>query len=245
MTPCPECRFDASAYTLDDVAATLRTVPDWWTLLTHDRDTTGVAALARRTSELVRALPVDADADQRRALCHDLLHDLHLAGRGLHADGHGVASHGGVVEQINVSGGGVPKTPITSASVGYRGVDGDRQRTRRHHGRVWQALCLFPSEAIDRLRADGHPIAAGSVGENLTVRGIDWPALRPNTVVRIGTVVAELTMPAIPCKHNARWFTDGDFSRLEHSQHPADTRWYAAVLVDGEIRPGDAVVVEP
>ena len=79
MTPCPECRFDASAYTLDDVAATLRTVPDWWTLLTHDRDTTGVAALARRASELVRALPTDADADQRRALCHDLLHDLHLA----------------------------------------------------------------------------------------------------------------------------------------------------------------------
>jgi MOSC domain-containing protein YiiM len=64
--------------------------------------------------------------------------------------------------------------------------------------------------------------------------------------MRIGTALEiELTLPALPCKKNAQWFHDGNFMRMHHVQHPGETRWYARVITDGEIRTGDRVVVEP
>ena len=181
-----------------------------------------------------------------RHACHDALHHLQDVGRGLHALGAGAQHHRGSVAQIHQGNGGVPKFPVASAIVGYRGIKGDTQRSRVHHGRVWQALCLYSGEAISRLRSEGHSIAAGSAGENLTITGIDWAVLRPNTRMLIGDhLLVELTMPALPCKKNAQWFADGNFMRMHHVEHPQETRWYARVLHDGEVRANDAVVIEP
>ncbi len=179
-----------------------------------------------------------------RHTVHDALHHLQDVGRGLHALGVGTPSQQGSVACINVSDGGVPKQHIDAVDVGYRGLVGDRQRSRKHHGRVWQALCLYSTDAIATLRAEGHPIEAGSAGENFTISGIDWATLRPGTRVRIGSALAELSLPALPCSHNARWFTDGDYERMHHDRNWALTRWYAGVLEDGHVRTGDAVVVE-
>ncbi len=176
---------------------------------------------------------------------HDALHHLQDVGRGLHALGAGTPSHTGSVAQINVSDGGVPKRTVDTVAVGYRGLEHDRQRSRRFHGRVWQALCLYSSEAIACLRAEGHPISAGSAGENFTLEGVDWAALRPGTRLRIGSVLAELSVPALPCGHNARWFTDGDFDRMHHERDYSATRWYARVMEDGVVHTGDPVLVEP
>ena len=55
----------------------------------------------------------------------------------------------------------MPKQAVDSAEVGLGGHDGDRQRTRKHHGRPWQALCLWSSEVIADLAAEGHPIGPG------------------------------------------------------------------------------------
>ena len=180
-----------------------------------------------------------------RHCLHDALHHLQDVGRGLHALGAGPPSQRGLVAQINVSDGGVPKRPVDQVAVGYRGLEHDRQRSRRHHGRVWQALCLYSTEAIERLQAEGHPITAGAAGENFTIRDIDWSTLRPGTRVRIGEVLAELTVPALPCGHNARWFTDGDYDRMHHARDSTLTRWYASVLEDGTVHRGDDVVLEP
>lgn len=89
------------------------------------------------------------------------------------------AAGAGRVHQINVSPGGVPKLPVPEAEVMLQGLAGDRQRNRRIHGGPRRALCLYSLEVIDLLRAEGHPIAPGTAGENITISGVDWSDLRP------------------------------------------------------------------
>jgi len=150
----------------------------------------------------------------------------------------------GTVAQLNASDGGVPKSAADQVEVDFRGVVGDRQATRKHHGRPWQALCLWSTDIIDELRADGHPIFAGAAGENITISGIEWSTIVMGARLRIGSVLAQISAPAVPCAKNARWFSDRDFSRIHHSNGPI-SRLYATVIEPGTIATGDAVVVEP
>lgn len=156
-----------------------------------------------------------------------------------------VASHSGTVAQISSSTGGVPKSAIDTATVGWRGIDGDVQNTRRHHGRPWQALCLWSADVIDWFASGGHPVAAGGVGENLTLRGIEWATLRAGTVLDIGEVRCQITSPAVPCSKIAANFTDRKISLVDHDINPGSSRWYAAVVRPGAITSGDAVTVSP
>jgi MOSC domain-containing protein YiiM len=150
--------------------------------------------------------------------------------------------HGSLV-QINVYDGGVPKHSVDQASIGRRGIDGDTQNARKHHGRPWQALCLWSRDVITALQAEGHPITAGSAGENLTLEGIDWSTLRAGSILEIGEVRCQLSAPAIPCAKNNRWFADGDSTRILHDRHPGWGRWYASVIITGTVAPNDPVTV--
>lgn len=82
----------------------------------------------------------------------------------------------GSVHAVNVSSGGVPKRRVLSAVVGREGLEGDRQADRRHHGGPERAVTLFSLDLIRALQAEGHPIAPGSIGENLTLEGVRWVA---------------------------------------------------------------------
>jgi MOSC domain-containing protein YiiM len=149
------------------------------------------------------------------------------------------------LHQISVSEGGVPKLPVPEARITVDGLAGDRQRNREVHGGVDQAVCLFSLEVIEALQAEGHAIKPGSSGENLTVAGLDWAQLTPGDRLRIGdAVVLEIVKYTAPCKYNAQWFTDGDFSRISQKKHPGWSRLYARVLAEGVVRPGDAVTLE-
>lgn len=149
----------------------------------------------------------------------------------------------GEVIQVNSSGGGLPKMPLPSAKVDVTGVTNDVQASRKHHGAPFQALCLFSAEVVDGFAAEGHPISYGSAGENLTLTGIDWSALRSGLEVAVGDVVARLTFPATPCAQNRPWFSDGDFRRLSHDLYPSQSRWYAMVVQGGTVTAGDAVSI--
>jgi MOSC domain-containing protein YiiM len=154
----------------------------------------------------------------------------------------------GHVTSVNTSGGGVPKQSIHRADIAIDGgLAGDRQAAPRHHGRPWQAVCLWSQEVIDGLAAEGHPIAAGNAGENLTVAGLDWATLRPGHLLAVGDgrkgALLEVTAYAIPCSKNARWFSDGDSARMSHEVRPGRSRLYAAVLRGGPVAEGDAVEV--
>jgi MOSC domain-containing protein YiiM len=150
----------------------------------------------------------------------------------------------GRVLQISVSDGGVPKLPVEVVDVGERGIITDRQADLRHHGSEWQALCLFAIEQIQELQDEGHPIAAGLAGENITTEGIDLPNLPRGTRLAVGkTLVIALTEFATPCTKNAQWFLDGDFNRMNDKLHPESSRIYASVLSGGELRTGDVLRV--
>jgi MOSC domain-containing protein YiiM len=181
-----------------------------------------------------------------RHAVHEILHHLHDVGRIRARLGHGVRTQTGSVAQLNTSAGGVPKHPVDEAEVTVAGMTGDRHNDRIHHGRGFQALCLYSKDVIETLNAEGHPIYPGAAGENITVEGIDWAALRPGTVMSIGDdVTIELSSYATPCAKNAAWFVDRDFRRMLHDTNPGWSRIYATVLGPGRIRTGDQVVVEP
>ena len=158
-----------------------------------------------------------------------------------------VAMRRASIVQVNVNpAGGVPKRPVASARLTAEGVVGDRQLDLEHHGGPRRAVSLFASERIAALAAEGHPIAPGTTGENLTIEGLDWGALAAGDRLRIGDVVRlEITSPAPPCSTIAASFTGGAFKRISEKLHPGWSRLYASVLVEGEVRPGDPVVVEP
>ncbi len=146
------------------------------------------------------------------------------------------------VHQINVSDGGVPKRPVLEARVTRQGIDGDRQRNLKVHGGPRRAVCLFSAELIERLQDEGHPIDAGSTGENLTVAGMDWDVMCPGVVLSVGPdVQLEVTGYTAPCSHNACWFLEGDYQRISHTHNPGWSRVYAKVLAEGIVRPGDEV----
>lgn len=147
----------------------------------------------------------------------------------------------GRLASINRSRGGVPKASVPECLVGESGLDGDRQHDQRYHGGPERAVTLFSADLIQALRSEGHPIEAGSIGENLTVGGIDWAAAVPGTRVAVGEVVLELTKYADPCEKISGAFRDGDFARVSHKRHPGWSRLCARVLREGVVRVGDAV----
>lgn len=150
----------------------------------------------------------------------------------------------GTVVALHRGAGGVPKQPVSAVDVDHRGVVGDRQATRRHHGSPWQALCIWSEEVVAAFAAGGHAIAPGLAGENITVAGLRWGDVRPGVRLAIGTVGCEVSSYAVPCRQNARWFADRNFDRLHHRHGPV-SRIYATVLQPGSIAVGDRVVVEP
>jgi MOSC domain-containing protein YiiM len=151
----------------------------------------------------------------------------------------------GTLASINSSSGGVPKQQVESGVIDAdAGLVGDRQGAPRHHGRPWQAISLWSAEVIDALVAEGHPIAPGRAGENLTLSGLPWADVRPGHRLAVGTEVQLLvTAYAIPCSKNSQWFSDGNEERMAQDAHPGESRLYAAVLVGGPVAVGDPVRV--
>jgi len=149
----------------------------------------------------------------------------------------------GRLESINVSRGGIPKTSVFEALITEHGVDGDLQDDLRYHGGPDRAVSIYSMDVIRALRKEGHPIEPGAAGENLTVSGLDWPALTPGRELRVGPVHLRITKYASPCENIRRSFVGEDFTRISQKLHPGWSRLYARVLTGGIVRPGDPVEV--
>ena len=144
------------------------------------------------------------------------------------------------VAQISVSAGGVPKRAVSAACVTARGIEGDVQRNRRLHGGPDRAVCLYSLDRIRSLQAAGHPITPGSIGENLTLEGMDWDAVVPGVRLRLGAeVVIQITDYTPPCSNIAGSFRDRDVARVSQRHHPGASRVYARVLHEGRLSSGD------
>jgi MOSC domain-containing protein YiiM len=148
----------------------------------------------------------------------------------------------GRIVQVSVSAGGVPKGAVPQARVTPLGVEGDGHRDREHHGGVDRAVCLYAMERIRQLAAEGHPIAPGSLGENVTVEGLEWPRVVPGTRLQLGDdVLLEVTRYTSPCLNIRGVFLNRDYARVSEKQYPGWSRVYARVLAPGVIRAGDPV----
>jgi MOSC domain-containing protein YiiM len=148
----------------------------------------------------------------------------------------------GRVEAINTSRGGVPKTPLFEALVTEHGLDGDRQRDLRFHGGPDRALVLYSLDVIRALQAEGHPIAIGSTGENLTISGLDWLSVVPGVELQIGDARLLITKYASPCENIGPSFIEGDFTRISERRYAGWSRVCARVLAGGIVRIGDPVI---
>jgi MOSC domain-containing protein YiiM len=265
---------DGLAYTHEDVLGTLRALGPWWRQLADRRPFAPIAAPAAEQLDALQYVlgetapageDVLADIERlgatasvafdrpRWSHAHEeaaarllgaSLGALHDASNALRSSGALPATARGTATGLFTSSGGVPKQTVESVTIDRSGVVGDRQRTRRHHGRPWQALCLWSSEVIDLLRAEGHPIHPGAAGENVSITGLEWSTVRSGVRLHIGTALVEASVFALPCKQNAQWFMNRRFDRMHHERGPV-SRVYAAVLEAGEVAVGDEVVLEP
>ena len=230
---CDDCGFDSSRWSADDLERTLAHTDD---LIDYVVEGAPAAVVAAVSTE-----PVAADDDpvvSTHALMHRL-HELATARRAAEV----FTPMTGRIESLQASGGGVPKPAIPVAEIGPSGVAGDVQGNRRHHGRPWQALCLYSSDLLGALRDEGHPIVPGGAGENLTISGVDWSRMRGGLTITIGDVVLRTSGPAAPCQKIGACFTDRHWNRIDHVEHPGWARWYASVIRGGTVTPGDAVTV--
>lgn len=152
----------------------------------------------------------------------------------------------GVLASINISNGGVPKGRVTGAQVSRLGLVKDTQNDKMHHGGPERAVCVYSLERIRALQAEGHPIDVGTVGENVTVEGIDWDRVVPGARLHLGqSVILEVASFTSPCKTIRESFIDGEFVRISQKLHPGWSRVYTRVLSEGEIRSGDPVELTP
>lgn len=150
----------------------------------------------------------------------------------------------GYLFQLNCSDGGVPKSPVAEAQVTELGLVGDRQAHLNIHGGPDRALCLYSLENIKQLQQEGHTIYPGSVGENLTISGLDWKKLAPGMQLSVGDqVLIEIVSYAGPCQTIKSSFTQGKFKRISQKVHPGESRLYARVLQTGRLVAGQAVRV--
>jgi MOSC domain-containing protein YiiM len=167
----------------------------------------------------------------------------------------------GSVESVNVS---PTHTMAKSAQLSIRllaglGVEGDAHmgETVKHRSRVLRdptqpnlrQVHLIHGELHDELRAAGFDVVPGQMGENITTRGLDLLGLPTGARLHIGgEAVVEITGLRSPCVQ-----LDGVQSGLmkaclgeaEDGALIRKSGIMGIVLAGGDVRPGDAITVEP
>ena len=143
----------------------------------------------------------------------------------------------GVLAQLNVSNGGMPKLPVMFARVTAGGLEGDRQRNLKYHGGPDRAVCIYSEELYEWLREQGVNVTAGCVGENFTTRGLDLSRLNKGDRLRVGQCVVEITNVRVPCSNLKKW--DVDLPELIVGR----SGWVAKVIEEGFAKPGDPIEV--
>lgn len=106
---------------------------------------------------------------------------------------------------------------------------------------------LIHQELFNHVGEQGHHVAAGELGENITTSGIDLLALPTGTVLQIGSqATIQLTGLRNPC-HQIDDFQPGLMKLLRYRDDGNIVRIcgvMAVVLVGGVVRPGDGITVE-
>lgn len=138
----------------------------------------------------------------------------------------------------------IDKRPVDGpVRVGRYGLRGDVQADRKDHGGLEKAVYAYDQAEADHWAGElGEDVAAGRFGENLRLAGLPVDDAEIGERWRIGeSLEVEVTGPRTPCATFGRWLCqDGWVRRFTARGRPGA---YLSVLVPGEIRAGDSVIV--
>lgn len=157
----------------------------------------------------------------------------------------------GTIVQINISPGGLPKRAVSGGFIASLGLEGDDHAHPKFHGGPRQAILLIAAEIVEELQRRGYPVVFGSLGENLTTRGIDVSNLRIGDRLRAGGALLEITKPREPCflldvygPPIKQEIYDPQVKAHDHtSPHWGMSGFYLSVVEPGPVCPGDIIAV--
>lgn len=140
---------------------------------------------------------------------------------------------------------GIFKQPTAARlSLGERGLAGDDQADKRHHGWPTQALYAFSAAEYEHWRQHlgRFDLEYGRFGENLTVDGLDDEAICIGDIYRIASARVQVTFPRVPCSTLAMAVDDPSIVKAFLKRGRCGP--YFAVLSPGEIGVGDPIELE-
>ncbi|MEO7260296.1 MAG: MOSC domain-containing protein [Jatrophihabitantaceae bacterium] len=142
---------------------------------------------------------------------------------------------------------GIDKRPVDHpVLVGRLGLAGDTICDTRNHGGLDQAVYAYAGEDTEwwqqQLAGElSFELGPGSLGENLTLRGVDVTHAVIGERWRVGGAVLQVAVPRIPCSTFAGfWNVDRLLKRFTQSGRVGA---YLRVLSEGEVAAGDEVAV--
>ena len=122
-----------------------------------------------------------------------------------------------------------------------KGIEGDEQADRKHHGGPDMAVHLYPRDHHDFWHGAlmGHELLdqPGAFGSNLSVADIAETQVHIGDRFRLGTALLEISQPRQPC-----WKIEHRFQRKGMVAIIIETGksgWYFRVLEDGVATAGD------
>lgn len=99
---------------------------------------------------------------------------------------------------------GIRKRPVGTATVevGLTNIAGDAQADLRAHGGLNKAVYAYSADHFpwwtQQLRPE-HPYGPGSLGENLTVTGVDESDVHIGDIWQWGEAMLQISQPRYPC----------------------------------------------
>jgi len=120
-------------------------------------------------------------------------------------------------------------------------LDGDRQADLSVHGGPSKAVYVYPSEHYGYWQTElpEMKLPWGMFGENFTTAGLFESELNIGDKFRIGSAIAMVTEPRMPCYKLAIRFGRSDM--VKRFLASARTGFYLAVLQEGEVGAGDPI----
>lgn len=136
---------------------------------------------------------------------------------------------------------GIMKLPVDGAlRLSALGFEGDGVGDLKHHGGPDKAVCVYGVEqAAYWARELGRDLGPAPFGENLSVTGMSEAEVCIGDTFRLGSATVQASQPRQPCKTLAARHGIADF--VKRVVDSGRTGFYLRVLVEGEVRAGDAL----
>lgn len=137
----------------------------------------------------------------------------------------------------------IVKNPVNSLTVHFDGTDEDEQANKRLHGGPEKVLHQFAPNHYELLRAHYPDIdfPIGSIGENISVEGMDDTNVFVGDIWKMGNVVLQVSAPRAPCNKISLRFGVKNLDQLVGNH--GKTGWYYRVIDMGTLNVGDSVTL--